>query len=250
MDAIVIIFFLALMGPIVGSLIGVFKKPSTGFIYHLLSFAAGVMLSISFLQLIPVSIGLSSVWLAAFGIILGTFLMYFLDKIIPHIHSKPCEEKNSDLKKTAVYLIIGIFLHNFPEGMAIAAGLVVDFKISIAIALSIAIHDIPEAICTSAPYYYCTKKRLKSFLISASTALPTLAGFAIAFFLYKIIPKQLIGALIGATAGLMIYISGNDLIPESCKKVTKHRTIFSFAAGVVTVILSTLLQNPAVMWLS
>ena len=138
---------------------------------------------------------------------------------------------------TATYLLIGIFLHNFPEGMAIAIGTVSDSKISIAIALAIAIHNIPEGICTSAPYYLCTQNKLKSFLVSSSTALPILVGFIFANFLFKNISTTFIGLIIGATAGLMIYICADELIPSSCSKTTNHSTIFSLITGILFVVL-------------
>lgn len=167
--------------------------------------------------------------------------MYALDRLIPHIHPELCRpEHGSKLKKTAIYLLLGIFLHNLPEGMAIATGTVANFKTTLAIALAIAIHNIPEGICTSAPYYYCTKKKLKSFLISSSTAIPIIIGFLLAFFLFQKIPLQIVGIIIAATAGLMIYIAADELIPTSCnkdKEVWNHSAIFSLIAGVLFVVL-------------
>ena len=118
---IVIILFLAVISPIIGSLIGVLKQPSEKFMYIMLAFAGGVMLSISFLQLIPESLRLSSVLICVAGVTTGVIVMFALDKLIPHIHPELCTpEEGTNLKLTAVYLILGIFLHNFPEGMAIA----------------------------------------------------------------------------------------------------------------------------------
>lgn len=232
------ILLITFLGPLIGSLIGVLKKPSKGFMYVMLSFAAGVMMAVSFLELIPESIALSSVWIAIAGVLIGSLAMFSMDRLIPHIHPELCsQEQGKRLKRTAFYLLVGIFLHNFPEGMAIAIGAVSEIKLSLVVALAIAIHDIPEGICTSAPYYYVTKKRLKSFLISSSTVIPTMAGFLIAYYLYNMIPLSLVGLLIGATAGLMIYISGDELIPESCGKCSGHMTIFSFMAGIIFVML-------------
>ena len=154
--------------------------------------------------------------------------MFGIDRLIPHIHPELCQQEPGEkLKKTAFYLIIGIFLHNFPEGMAIALGSVSGVKVSLAIALAIAIHNIPEGICTSAPYYRVTKKRLKTFLVSSSTAIPVLLGFLFANQLYQYISSNLIGFIISATAGLMIYITSDEIIPTSCGKTTDHVTIFS-----------------------
>jgi ZIP family zinc transporter len=233
-----IIVAISILSPIIGSLIGVLRKPSERFMYNMLAFAGGVMLAISFLELIPESIAISSVLVATIGILLGSILMFGIDKLIPHIHPEMCkQEQGKKIERTAFYLIIGIFLHNIPEGMAIAIGTVSGTKISIVIALAIAVHNIPEGICTSAPYFYVSKKRLKSFLVSSSTAIPVLIGFVLAQELYKYISNDLIGLVIGATAGLMIYITSDEIIPASCCKTTDHKTIFSLISGILFVVL-------------
>ena len=96
--------------------------------------------------------------------------MYGLDRLIPHIHPRLCsQEQGCKLERTSVYLIMGMFLHNFPEGMAVAAGGVSDINVSLVIALAIGIHGIPEGICTSgSPLFHTTGMRLKAFLISSS----------------------------------------------------------------------------------
>lgn len=167
--------------------------------------------------------------------------MFGLDRLIPHIHPQLCaQEQGCNLERTSVYLITGIFLHNFPEGMAIAIGSVTDVKVSLAIALAIAIHNIPEGICTSAPYYHTTGNRLKSFLVSSSTAIPIVGGYFLARYIFTSIPSQVVGLIIGATAGLMIYITADELIPTSCAG-TNHKTIFSLMTGVIFVILLRLI---------
>jgi len=235
---LLIIVLLAVLGSIIGSLIGIIKKPSEKFMYNMLAFAGGVMLAISFLQIIPESMKLTSEFVVIGGILFGAVFMFIIDKSISHIHPELCsQEQGHRLNRTAIYLLIGIFMHNFPEGMAIAIGAVSEIKSSIIIALAIAIHNIPEGICTSAPYFYYTKKRLKSFLVSSSTAIPTLAGFLIASWLYSYISNSLIGFSIGATAGFMIYITGDEIIPASCSRNTNHTTIFSLILGILLVIL-------------
>ncbi len=237
MDPIVLIVIISVLGPILGSAIGVIRQPTFGYICNMLCFAAGVMLAISFLELIPESIHLSSVPLCVLGVILGAIAMYGLDRLIPHIHPRLCEqEQGCNLERTSIYLILGIFMHNFPEGMAIAVGAVTDIKVSLVIALAISIHGIPEGICTSAPYFHTTGSRTKSFLLSSSTALPILGGYFSARYLFGTIEPELIGVIIGATAGLMIYITTDEIIPSSCAG-TSHQTIFSLLAGIVFVIL-------------
>ena len=87
-------------------------------------------------------------------------------------------------------------------------------------------------ICTSAPYYHTTGDRLKSFLVSSSTAVPILIGYLLARYLFGYITPMLIGFIIGATAGLMIYITIDEIIPNSCAG-TDHQTIFSLLTGII-----------------
>jgi ZIP family zinc transporter len=238
MDPFWLVIFLCFFGPVAGSLLGVLIRPKERYMFYMLSFAAGTMLALSFLQLIPESVRLSSVLFCVGGIVLGTFIMYLFDKVVPHIHPGLCQpEQGSTLEKTSVYLFFGIFLHHFPEGLAIGVGFVSGMDVSVAIAFAIAIHDIPEALCTSAPYYYVSKKRLESFLISCSTAIPTVAGFLFSFYLYQWIPTEVVGLLVGVTAGLMIYISSDELIPTACGMAKDHGSIFFLMLGVISVVL-------------
>ena len=237
MDPAIFIVTISVLGPIIGSIIGVAKKPSLMYMCNMLCFAAGVMLGISFLELIPESIHISSVGICVAGILMGSLIMYGVDRIIPHIHPELCtQEQGCNLQRTSTYLILGIFLHNFPEGMAIAIGAVTGTKVSLIIALAIAIHNIPEGICTSAPYYHATGNRLKAFLISSSTAVPLLIGYLLARYIFDSITPGVLGFIIGATAGLMIYITLDEIIPNSCAG-NDHSTIFSLLTGIIFVIL-------------
>jgi len=236
MDPVFIIVAIAFTGPIVGSVIGVLRRPSFIYVCCMLCFAAGVMLAISFLELIPESLELSSTMVSVAGLITGGLVMYALDRILPHIHPNLCrQEQGCNLERTAVYLIIGIFLHNFPEGMAIASGGVANIETSVIIALAIAIHNIPEGICTSASYFHACGQRLKAFLLSGSTAIPILIGYSAGRLMFDQIPPSLVGFAIAATAGLMIYITVDELIPNSCAG-ENHATLFSLMAGVILVV--------------
>jgi len=237
MDTLAWIVIIAVLGPVIGSAIGILKMPTFGYICNMLCFAAGVMLAISFLELIPESMAISSPWISVSGVVVGALVMYGLDKMIPHIHPRLCaQEQGCNLERTSVYLILGMFLHNFPEGMAIAIGSVTETNVSITIALAIAIHNIPEGICTSAPYYRSTGRRLQAFLLSAATAIPILIGYVVARYIFQQVSTQVVGLLISSTAGLMIYITADELIPHSCAG-TNHQTIFCLILGVVFVML-------------
>jgi ZIP family zinc transporter len=236
LNPIFVIVLISVLGPVVGSALGILRRPSVPYVCNMICFAAGVMLAISFLELIPESIEVSSIPIALIGIVMGSLAMYGLDRMIPHIHPRLCtQEQGCNLHRTATYLIFGIFLHNFPEGMAIAIGTVTDIKVSVAIAIAIAVHNIPEGICTSAPYYHSTGKKLRAFLVSSSTAIPILLGFIAARYIFQSIPEHVIGLIVAATAGLMIYITTDELIPSSCVG-KNHMTIFWLIAGVVFVV--------------
>ncbi|MBU0959596.1 MAG: ZIP family metal transporter [Nanoarchaeota archaeon] len=242
MDAIWIIVVLSVLGPILGSLIGVLGKPNEKFMFNMLAFAAGVMISISFLELIPEAIAISSVLIAGIGLLFGALIIYGLDLAIPHLHPELCgKNKDCRMKKASLYLLFGIFLHNFPEGMAIGIGAVSGTKLGLIVAIAIAIQNVPEGICTSAPCYYCDKKKLKSFLLSAATAIPILVGFLLTYYVFKNISFTWLGLITSMIAGLMIYISADELIPSSSKKVTDHRTIFYLIAGILVVVFLGLL---------
>jgi len=231
------IVLISVLGPIIGSAIGVLRRPSELSICNMICFAAGVMLAISFLELIPEAIAFSSIPMAVLGIAVGSLVMYGLDRIIPHIHPQVCsQEQGRNLHRTAVYLILGIFLHNFPEGMAIAIGTVTEIRVSLAIAIAIAVHNIPEGLCTSAPYYHATGRRFRAFLVSSSTAVPILVGFLVARYIFRTIPATVVGLIVGATAGLMIYITTDELIPSSCMG-RNHASIFWLMVGVIFVVL-------------
>jgi len=240
-NEIFFILIVSLAGSVIGSFIGIVKKPSEKFLYIMIAFAAGVMISLAFLELIPASISTSSKIICAVGFLGGAVIMWGFDKITPHIHPEMVgQEQGKHLKKTAGYLLAGIFLHNFPEGIVIGIGSIASWKSGLIAAIAIAVHHIPEGICTSAPYYYLTKKRGRAFLISASTLIPTLIGFLLAYFVFGGFSNNILGLIIGATAGVLVYISGDELIPGSSDKVTSHSTIFSFIFGVVFVIIMNL----------
>jgi len=237
MDPVILIIIIAFLGPIIGSGLGVLRKPSFRYVCAMLCFAAGVMLAISFLELIPEGMALASDGLVIVGLAVGALAMFGLDRLVPHLHPSLCsQEQGCNLQRASTFLILGIFLHNFPEGMAIASGEVSDVEASLAIALAIAIHNIPEGICTAASYFHATGSRMAAFLLSSTTALPIVIGYFLARQVFGAAAPEVTGFIIAATAGLMIYITVDELIPNSCAG-QDHRTIFTFVGGILFVML-------------
>ena len=232
-----ILVALSTAGPVIGSAIGVWKKPSEQYIHNMLYFAAGIMLSISFLDLIPESIHLGTTLTCVAGVTIGASIMAFLDRLFPHVHDcAVCAEDECRLGRTANFLILAIFLHNFPEGMAIAVGATANIGDSVVIALAIAIHNIPEGICTSAPHYYTYGNRFKSFVMSSLSAVPILLGYLFVKYIVGQISSVTMSMMVGATAGLMIYITADELMPAA-QSVAGKKSIFAFIAGIIAVML-------------
>ncbi len=233
---LMIVAFSAL-GPVVGSGIGVWKKPSVAYITNMLYFAAGIMLAISFFDLIPESRRLGSVFTCGMGVGLGAIIIWSLDKLLPNVHHcMSCGGDECKIGHTANFLILALFLHNFPEGMAIGIGAQSGLGESLVIAAAIALHNIPEGICTSAPHYYAYGNRLKSFAMSSLSALPIIAGYFVAKYVFSDISSEVMSVLIGATAGVMIFIAVHELIPAA-KNGKSNYTIGYLVLGVVGVIL-------------
>jgi ZIP family zinc transporter len=228
---------LSTVGPILGSAIGVLKKPSTVYIQNMLAFAAGIMMTISFLDLIPESVRLGSTVTCVAGLAIGATFMAAVDRLIPQVHEcAVCREDPCPLGRTANFLILAIFVHNFPEGMAIAVGTASGIGNSFVIALAIAVHNIPEGICTSAPHYYAHGNRLRSFGVSSLSTLPILLGFWAARHLFANIAPSTMSLWIGATAGLMIYITAMELMPAA-QKGGGRRSMIAFMTGIIAVML-------------
>ena len=105
-------------------------------------------------------------------------------------------------------------------------------------ALAIAIHNIPEGICTSAPYYQATGRRLRAFLWSASTALPMLGGYLLGKTLLRGLTPYAMGVMVASVAGLMIHISCGELLPTALEEEGKEhpvRPMLWLAAGILFV---------------
>lgn len=239
MDSLLFILLIIFIGPIIGAFLGVYKRYSEGQIFSMLSFAAGVMAFVSVLELTPESYKNGSIESVIGGILAGGLAMFLLNKILPHYHHAECvfSQKAKEIDRTATFLFFGIFFHNLPEGMAIGMGGLSEVKFSIMIAIVIAIHDIPEAVCVAAPLYYTNKKRLRSLFITSLTAIPTVIGFLLTYYYFKNISASALSVIIGATAGVMIYISFFELLPRSFDDhLSKKRALFGFLLGGLFVI--------------
>ena len=236
-----IMILAALLGPVIGSAAGVLLPAREALLDQMLAFAGGTMLTISFLELVPESILQSSVAGCAAGLMVGVFAMLALHQFLPEVPVGKGTPSRARKKQTALLMLAAITLHNLPEGIAMAAG--GESRTMLLIAVAIAMHDIPEGICTAAPYYFATGNRGRAFLLSASTALPTLLGFALGRYLLRRIPLFSMGILTGAIAGLMIAISCEELIPDD-RGGSRAKAMPALVAGIIFVLILRGVMQP------
>jgi len=241
MKSMFLIIFLIFVGQTLGSLIGIIKKPKRIILYASLAFAASMMICVSFFQLIPESLKITSFFVVTISFFLGIGLMRIVDRILPHINPELIKKEKPNVKRSVTMLVIGIALHNLPEGLAIGVGFALSPTLGIAIALAIATQDVPENIATIVPLYNLTKKRMKSFFITTGTILFELIGFIFGYYFLKQASLPILGASLALAAGFMVYISIDELIPAAQIKQNLKVGIISIILGAIIVLLTSLL---------
>ncbi|HEX2938804.1 MAG TPA: zinc transporter ZupT [Ruminiclostridium sp.] len=234
----------------VGSLIAMFsKKNDTRFMSLALGFSAGVMITVSFAELLPeaqknISLAhpkhgaaISLCFLTA-----GVAVAAIIDLLIPqnvgkknvHVSGEHGGAAQASLMHMGIVTAIAITVHNFPEGIATFMAGYSDIKVGFPVALSIAMHNIPEGIAVAAPIYFGTGKRGKAFLYSALSGLSEPLGALIAFLcLAPFLNSSSLGGVFGVVAGIMVYIAFGELVPAS-ERYRRPR------AAVTGIILGTL----------
>lgn len=226
-----------------------FKALSLG-----LSFSAGVMVYISFMEILPsANAALISKMSIKSAMILTTSLFFvgvlfsaFIDLVFPeHVEShdldEPVNKKNS-IKRIGVFSAIALSIHNFPEGLSVFVSSLESLKFGLPIAIAIALHNIPEGISVALPIYNSTGSRKKAILWSLLSGLAEPVGAILGFFIIQfVMPQYAVGALLSFTAGIMIYLSIDELLPAAKEYEDSHETIIGFVLGMGIMALSLVL---------
>jgi zinc transporter, ZIP family len=155
------------------------------------------------------------------------------------------------LMRMGVFTAIAIGIHNFPEGLATFLAALEDPKLGLAIAVAIALHNIPEGISVSVPIFYATGSRKRAFVYSVLSGLAEPVGAGIGYLAILLflggntgeIPSEVMGILFGAVAGIMVYISLDELLPTSRAYGKGHDSILGLVAGMLVMALSLLLMK-------
>ena len=204
----------------VGAFLGVIgQKPSNRMLAFALGFAAGIMLLISLMEMLPAALdtpGMSPI--LGYGMFLAGLLGYFaLDRLLPHQHPQDlmaARQQPHSLRRTAILLTLGISLHNFPEGIATFVTASSDLELGLGIALAVAIHNIPEGLAVAGPMYAATGSKARALFWACISGMAEILGGVLAFWLLgPAISPVLIAAVMAAVAGIMVALSVDELMP-------------------------------------
>jgi ZIP family zinc transporter len=228
-----------------GSLMSIFvRSPGPRFMTLTLGFSGGVMLLISFVELLQggiEAIGFGPAHLAFFG---GMVAMYLIDALVPHEymaehHCTYPDEQSGRLLKTGLLVAVGIGIHNFPEGIASFVGALEDLSLGFAIAVAIAIHNIPEGLAVSAPVFAATGSRKKAFICSFLSGIAEPVGAALAaLVLMPFLNEAVLGYVLSAVGGIMVFIAIDELVPVSRSFGIENLSIVGVVAGMMITALS------------
>ncbi|MGM0518128.1 MAG: zinc transporter ZupT [Campylobacterota bacterium] len=244
----------------IGAILAFFSKEKNYKVLSLgMGFSAGVMIYVSFMEILQKSkesfsllfdstiIG-ESIALSCFfsGIIASAIIDNLIPKDVnPHEpkSNKELQElkpnnhnsvlKNSSLKRTGIFTALAIGIHNFPEGFATFVSALDDITIGISIALAIAIHNIPEGMAVSLPIYHATGDKRKAFKYATLSGLSEPVGAVVGFFLLlPLMQGATLGIMFGIVAGIMIYISFDELLPAARVYGNAHTAILGLVLGM------------------
>jgi len=247
----------------VGSAIAFFaKQTNTRFLSVSLGFSAGVMIYVSLVEIfVKAKIELVGVygpsegyWYTVLSFFAGIALIAIIDKLIPSIENpheiksledlemSPEELKSKKLMRMGLFTALAIGIHNFPEGLATFTAALTSPELGIAIAVAIAIHNVPEGIAVSVPVYFATGSKRKAFWLSFISGLSEPVGALVGYLiLMPFLSPALFGVLFAAVAGIMVFISLDELLPSAEKYGEHHLSIYGLIAGMVVMAVSLLL---------
>lgn len=252
----------------IGSVLALFaNRTNTRLLSVGLGFSAGVMIYVSFVEIFvksreamlgPLGEKYSYVVATAafFG---GIFITALIDWLIPNFENPhevhkveeippagpqaPVIKGGKDrLMRMGLFSALAIGIHNFPEGLATFTSALRDTTLGISIATAIAIHNIPEGIAVAVPIYYATGNRKKAFCYSFLSGLSEPVGALIGYFILRSIFNDIVfGILFASVAGIMVYISLDELLPTAEEYGEHHTALTGLVAGMIVMALSLVL---------
>lgn len=236
------------------------KQTDKKFLSGALGFSAGVMIYVSFVEIFAkANDSLSAVYgdskgywatlLAFFG---GILVIALIDRFVPSgenpheirdvtemTEDAAVEAEEQQLLRMGLFSALAIAIHNFPEGIATFISAIQDPALGVSIAIAIAIHNIPEGIAVSVPIYYATGSKKRAFLYSFLSGLSEPLGAIVGYFvLMRFINDVMFGIVFAMVAGIMVYISLDELLPTAEKYGFHHTAIYGLIAGMAVMAVS------------
>ena len=253
----------------IGSTIAFFAKTTNkSFCAVSMGFSAGVMIYLSFAEILPKATqyveeyvtATEAAGIAAGALVAGLVLMAVIDALVPS-GANPHENTDVELLGTSdtplqgvdevrskallrmgVFVALAIAIHNFPEGLATFLLVLDDPQIGIALAIAVAMHNIPEGIAVSVPVYYATKSRLKAFRLSFLSGLAEPAGAVIGYLiLAQFLNHFVLGIIFAMVAGVMVFLAIDTLLPTARNSARGHLTVYGVIAGMAVMAASLVL---------
>lgn len=246
--AMLMTLFAGLTTAIGGGIAFIVKKDNLRALSVGLGFSAGVMIFLSFTDIIPEASEMLAVnypnmheWMVFMGFIIGIVVAILIDYFLPdHVDpdeladpEAPCNHRHK-IKRAGLLTAIAICVHNFPEGMATFLTTTQDLTLGITVGLAIAIHNIPEGIAVALPIYHVTGKKRYAMLYAALSGMTEPIGALIGMILFSLfLPQVLVGILLAAVAGIMIYLSFDTLLPLSREYGNWHLSMVGIVTGML-----------------
>jgi ZIP family zinc transporter len=238
------------------------KRTNTRLLSGALGFSAGVMIYVSFVEMFPeakecliAELGeVGGYWVAVASFFAGIVLIGIIDRLVPdfenpHEAHRAEEMERRDLAagfnklyRMGLFTALAIAIHNFPEGFATFMSALKDTKLGIAIAVALAIHNIPEGIAVSIPIFYATGSRKKAFVYSFLSGLAEPVGALVGYLiLLSFLNDIVFGIVFASVAGIMVFISLDELLPAAREYGQYHLAAYGLVAGMLVMALSLLL---------
>ncbi len=244
----------------IGSCIAFFaRRTNKRFLCVSLGFSAGVMIYVSMIEIfVKAQEALVSelgertgAWATVLSFFGGMFLIALIDRLIPSeenpheprsVLADNEEKEGKKLMRTGIFTALAIAIHNFPEGMATFVSALQSPEIAVPIVAAIAIHNIPEGIAVSVPIYQATGNKRKAFFYSFLSGLAEPMGALIGWLiLLPIMNEVIFGVIFAAVAGIMVFISVDELLPAAREYGEHHLSVYGMIAGMIVMALSLLL---------
>jgi ZIP family zinc transporter len=236
----------------IGSAIAYFiKKPKIIYLAFALGLSGGVMIYISFMEMLPDAMETMGEAWALLVFFIGIGIMALVDLVVPEpenphnfgdIGEPTVAHGSHKLMRTGLFTALAIGVHNFPEGLATFAAALSDIRLGAFIAIAIAIHNIPEGIAVSVPIYYATGSKSKAFLYSFLSGVSEPVGALLGYLLLMpFLTATVLAGTLAFVAGVMIYIALDELLPTAHRYGHGHLVIGGIVLGMLIMAASLLM---------